>query len=96
MKERICCVCRKRDLATNRIRIGRERLPVEQINPLPKAESNSPEYRYFIDYKGNANGRGCYVCHGCIDIAIKKRAFNRSFKGPVPNEVYEELAKLAK
>ena len=61
-----------------RIRVGREK--------------TSDGFRYFVDRVGNANGRGAYVCHGCLEIAIKKRALNRSFKTNVPNEVYEELS----
>lgn len=38
-------------------------------------------------------GRGCYVCPGCVDKAIKTKALNRSFKTNTGNEVYEALAK---
>ena len=81
MKERICCVCRKKGLACARIRVGREKLA-------------DGAFRYFVDEKGNANGRGCYVCPACVDVAIKKRALNRSFKTNVPNEIYDQLRDL--
>jgi len=78
MKERICCVCRKKDLATNRIRVGRQVLL-------------DGSHKFFIDESGKGNGRGAYVCQACVPDAIKKRAFNRSFKGNVPQEIYDEL-----
>ncbi|MCL2846923.1 MAG: YlxR family protein [Firmicutes bacterium] len=78
MKERICCVCRKKGAANTRIRVGREKL-------------SDGTHRYFIDKEGNANGRGAYVCYACIDVAVKKRALNRSFKCNIPSEIYEEL-----
>jgi len=73
MKERICCVCRKKDLASNRIRVAR-------INE-----------KFIVDVMGNANGRGAYICFGCVDIAAKKKTLNRSFKTNVPQEVYDEM-----
>ena len=49
--------------------------------------------KFSLDEKGNANGRGCYLCKGCVDKAIKTKALNRSFKSNVNNEIYELLAK---
>ena len=77
-KERICCVCRKKDLASTRIRIARVNV-------------GDGKYHYFIDEIGNANGRGAYVCKSCIEQCVKKRQLNRSFKGNVPQEIYEQL-----
>lgn len=74
-------MCRARDKAETRIRIGRERL-------------NDGTFKYFVDAAGNANGRGAYVCATCIGEAVKKRALNRSFKGNVPDEIYELLQNL--
>ncbi|MCL2756167.1 MAG: YlxR family protein [Firmicutes bacterium] len=82
-KERICCVCRAKDLATTRIRIAR-------------IKSADGSYNYSIDKSGNANGRGAYVCPTCIDQCIKKRALNRTFKGNVPQEIYSELLNFVK
>ena len=81
MKERICCVCRKKDLATNRIRIARHK-------------DDNGTLTYSIDIAGNTNGRGAYLCPDCICMAIKKRALNRAFKTNLPDEIYEELNKL--
>ena len=49
-----------------------------------------------VDASGRSDGRGAYVCKNgeCVALAKKKRAFDRSFKGKVSEEVYEELEKL--
>ena len=46
---------------------------------------------YDKSYK--AQGRGSYVCKNkaCIDMAVKKKAFNRSLRMAVPTEVIENL-----
>jgi len=68
-------------LAANRIRVCRQ--------------TNADGTHIFqIDHKGNANGRGAYLCPQCIPIAIKKRALNRSFKTNIPNEIYQDLEKI--
>jgi len=43
--------------------------------------------------KGHAEGRGAYICKDekCVEMAIKKKALNRSFKMEVPKEIYEKL-----
>lgn len=48
---------------------------------------------YEIDPTGKLNGRGAYVCNNkeCIEKCVKTKAFNRSFKGQVPFDVYEKL-----
>ena len=51
--------------------------------------------KYFIDARGNANGRGCHICPTCAEKAIKTRALNKSFKANVGSEIYEALAKYA-
>ena len=79
MKERICCTCRKLGPVSDRIRVGR-------------SKNVDGSYTYFIDERGNANGRGAYICKSCIPDAIKKRALNRSFKSQVPQEIYDQLS----
>lgn len=78
-KERICCVCRGHKPMNGLIRIAREKTP--------------DGFRYFIDATGNANGRGCHICRSaaCVEKAVKTRALNRSYKGNVPNDIYEAL-----
>ena len=72
-------MCREKKPMTALVRVARER--------------TAQGFRYFIDRKGNANGRGFHVCRSaaCIEKAIKTRALNRSYKGNVPSEIYEEL-----
>lgn len=51
------------------------------------------EYRLDINHR--LGGHGAYVCKAreCIDKAIKKRMFNRSFKTNLPEGIYNELGK---
>lgn len=60
-----------------------------------KVTKNSDSF--FIDQTMKANGRGAYVCNTkeCIETAITKRQFNRSFKTAVPDELYAELKAIA-
>ena len=48
-----------------------------------------------LDATGRKNGRGAYICPSseCLKKAIKSRGLERSFKMPVPKEVYETLEK---
>ena len=48
---------------------------------------------YVIDNKQKLGGRGAYVClnSACIQLAIKKRAFNRAFKTNIENNLYDQL-----
>ena len=42
---------------------------------------------------GYSEGRGAFICKSeeCIALAEKKKAFNRSFRRPCGNIVFEEL-----
>ncbi|SFI00061.1 hypothetical protein SAMN04487830_11715 [Pseudobutyrivibrio sp. OR37] len=46
-----------------------------------------------LDKTYKAQGRGAYVCKNkaCLDIALKKKSFNRSFRQAVPTEVIDNL-----
>lgn len=48
---------------------------------------------FLIDYNHKFGGRGAYVCkcNECINLAIKKRAFNRAFKMNVDEKIYQQL-----
>ena len=48
---------------------------------------------YMIDKKHNLGGRGAYVCCDpkCVELTIKKRLLNRSFKMNLDNKIYEML-----
>ena len=47
----------------------------------------------FFDKAGKASGRGAYVCKSkeCVDLALKKKSFNRALKQAVSNEVFDYL-----
>ena len=48
-----------------------------------------------LDATGRKNGRGAYLCPSmdCFQKALKSRGIERSFKMPVPKEVYAALEK---
>ena len=54
----------------------------------------SPEGDFSVDITGKMPGRGAYICPKaeCFEKAQKSRGLERSFKGKVPKEVYEQLA----
>ena len=48
-----------------------------------------------LDFSGKLNGRGAYICPdpNCLKKAQKARSLDRSLEVPIPEEVYERLAK---
>ena len=46
-----------------------------------------------LDLTGKAQGRGAYVCRKkqCVELTIKKRLLNRSFKTNLDVQIYEKL-----
>ena len=48
-----------------------------------------------LDFGGKAPGRGAYLCPDpeCLKKAMKSRSLERSLETPIPQEVYERLAK---
>ena len=50
---------------------------------------------FVLDTTGKKNGRGAYLCFSkeCFDRAVKGKGLERSFKQPIPKEVYEKLEK---
>lgn len=55
----------------------------------------SDEGTFSLDTTGKKAGRGAYVCanEDCLAKAQKSRGLERSFKAPVPKDVYEQLVK---
>jgi len=53
----------------------------------------SADGEFSTDTTGKAAGRGAYLCKAqeCVQKALKTRAFDRSFKGKVPANIYDEL-----
>ena len=87
--KRMCCVCRERRAKAELVKVVR-RTPPRQATPATPPEEGNYE---FAIAEGHAEGRGAYVCKDgkCIEMAVKKRALNRSFKCEVPNGIYEKL-----
>ena len=48
---------------------------------------------YVIDKFNKLGGRGAYVCRKkqCVELTIKKRLLNRSFKTNLDVQIYEKL-----
>lgn len=55
----------------------------------------TPEDEFVLDTTGKKNGRGAYLCFSkeCFEKAVKGKGLERSFKQPIPKEVYEKLEK---
>jgi len=53
------------------------------------------EEEIVLDATGRKNGRGAYLCPSieCFRKAVKNKGLERSFKMPIPKEVYEALEK---
>lgn len=49
-----------------------------------------------IDHTGKAQGRGAYICKSseCLKTAIKKKQFERAFKGKIKSEIYDNLSEI--
>ena len=76
---RMCCACRTRKSKAELIKVVKSKTGKFSIPTI------------------HTEGRGAYVCRDqkCIEIAIKKRAFNRSFKCEVTKNMYEELSTIS-
>ena len=50
---------------------------------------------FLLDATGKKNGRGAYLCpyKSCLEMAIKNKGLERSFKQSIPKSVYEVLEK---
>lgn len=48
-----------------------------------------------LDFSGKVNGRGAYLCPDpeCLKKAQRSKALERSLEAPIPEEVYQRLAK---
>ena len=74
----MCVVCRER----------REKKDLIKVVKTPDG--------FIVDGDNKTFGRGAYVCkkEDCIKTAVKKRAFDRSFKQKLPEEVYAKLQEI--
>lgn len=75
--QRMCVACREMKSKNELIRVVK----------LPDSDD------YVLDKSGKLNGRGAYICNNesCIDMVVKKKLINRSFKSNVSSEVYQSL-----
>ena len=48
-----------------------------------------------LDFGGKMNGRGAYICPNpeCLKKVQKSKALERSLEVPIPDEVFDRLAK---
>ena len=76
--QRQCMGCRERKAKRDMIRVVR---------------CTDGEVR--LDFSGKLNGRGAYICPNadCLKKAQKARSLERSLEVPIPDEVYQRLAK---
>lgn len=76
-QNRRCVACRETKQQNEMLRIAR-------IND-----------EFLIDENHKLGGRGAYVCkdNNCINLTIKKRLLNRSFKANLDVQIYEKLGK---
>lgn len=53
----------------------------------------SPEGIFSVDFTGKKSGRGAYICKNieCLNVAVKQRRLEKSFKCQIDNSVYEQL-----
>ncbi|MEG2429092.1 MAG: YlxR family protein [Oscillospiraceae bacterium] len=66
--------------------------PKKELIRIVKTKEND----FFVDQTGKKSGRGAYVClnNECIKKARLSHAFERAFKGKVPQKVYDDLDEL--
>lgn len=55
---------------------------------------HTPDDHWELDPRGKLPGRGAYVCPeaGCLQEAVKRKAFDRAFRQAVPKEAVAALA----
>ena len=76
---RMCCVCRAKADKALLLRVVKK-----------------PDGEFAVDEGGRADGRGAYICktEACLAQAVKKKAFNRSFKCNIPDTVYARVREI--
>ncbi|MBR6326216.1 MAG: YlxR family protein [Lachnospiraceae bacterium] len=68
---------------------GQQKDKKELIRVLRAADGS-----FLLDATGRANGRGAYLCPDadCLMQAQKRKGLERSFRQPIPAEVYRQLS----
>lgn len=56
----------------------------------------TPEGNVVVDEKGKANGRGAYISRSleAVEIAKKKKVFERELEVAISDEIYDELRRI--
>ena len=56
----------------------------------------TPEGNVVVDEKGKANGRGAYISKSleAVEIAKKKKVFERELEVSIPYDIYDELKRI--
>lgn len=67
----------------------------EMVRVIKTVSEDGTETNITLDTTGRKNGRGAYICPDitCFNAAVKNKGLERSFKMPIPKEVYELLKK---
>ena len=67
----------------------------DMIRVLKTASAENERPEIILDATGRKNGRGAYICpnRDCLDLAMKNKGLERSFKMAISKDVYEMLAK---
>ena len=67
----------------------------DMIRVIKTAPTEEGETEIILDATGRKNRRGAYICPNreCLAMAIKNKGLERSFKMPIPKDVYETLTK---
>ncbi len=67
----------------------------EMVRVIKTVSEDGTETNITLDTTGRKNGRGAYICPNlmCFNAAVKNKGLERSFKMPIPKEVYELLKK---
>lgn len=67
----------------------------DMIRVIKTTSEEESKTEILLDTTGRKNGRGAYICPNseCLNAAIKNKGLERSFKMPIPKDVYEVLTK---
>ena len=76
----------RRCLATN------ESFPKKELLRIVR----TPEGEVKVDQTGKLNGKGAYISRSkeALEIARKKKVFDRALEIAVPEEIYEEISRI--
>ena len=76
---RMCVVCREMRDKSDLIRVVK-----------------TPDGEILVDDSQKQDGRGAYICKNkeCLEKLNKNKAFNRAFKMPVEDTIYQSLMNL--